>query len=94
MRETDERELSDDEIELKRRIIAERQVEAFLGLLETKYNLKSEDIPELLDNVRWISQHRANSSRLSWNVALGLLSLAVAGLGMAVWEGIKQLIRS
>jgi len=77
----------------ERRISAELQVEAFMDLLQKRYGLKSEDIPSILDDLRWVREHRTGINRITWNVALGILTLAIAGLATAMWEGIKHNIR-
>ena len=77
----------------ERRIAAELQVEAFVGLLEKRFGLKSEDIPQILDDLRWVREHRDGINRVSWSVALGILAVAVSGVAVAFWEGVKQMIR-
>jgi hypothetical protein len=71
------------------RVNAEIQVEAFLSILEKRYDLKSADIPKILDDLRWVREHRAGIHRVSWSVALGVLTIAVAGVLHAFWEGFK-----
>lgn len=80
----DEREITE------RRITAELHVEAFMELIAKRYDLKSEDIPRIMDDLRWLREHRSGISRVTWTVALGIISLAVAGLMAALWEGFKQ----
>lgn len=82
----------DKDEELRVRIIAEMQVDAFLSLLETRYGIKSEDIPQFLDDMRWVRQHRVGMSRVSWAVLLGVAAIAVSGLVHALWDGIKASI--
>lgn len=80
-----------DDVEV--RVQAEIQVEAFLLILEKRYGLKFEDVPQLLDDLRWVREHRNGINRVSWSVALGVLAIAVAGVMHAFWEGIKQSIK-
>ena len=77
---------------LEERIKAEQQVEAFINVLSTRYGLKEHEIPEILDNLRWISRHRAGVSRITWHASLGLVGLAVVGLAAAMWEGIRHFL--
>jgi hypothetical protein len=77
---------------LEERIKAEQQVEAFINVLSTRYGLKENEIPEILDNLRWISRHRAGVSRITWHASLGLVGLAVVGLAAAMWEGIRHFL--
>jgi len=79
--------------DVEKRVQAELQVEAFISLLEKRYGLESEDLPEILDDLRWLRKHRAGINRVSWSVALGLLALAAAGVWQAFVEGVKHFIR-
>ncbi len=77
----------------ERRVEAEFQVSAFLTLLENRYGLKSEDVPQILDDLRWVREHRAGINRVSWSVALGILAIAISGVAAAVWEGLKHTLK-
>ena len=77
----------------ERRVEAELQVEAFLDMLQHRYGLKSEDVPALLDDLRWVREHRHGINRVSWSVALGILAIAISGVAAAVWEGLKHTLR-
>jgi hypothetical protein len=75
--------------DVEARINAEIQVEAFLSILETRHGLKSTDIPAILDDMRWLREHRNGINRVSWSVALGVLAIALSGVMHALWEGVK-----
>lgn len=77
----------------ERRVEAELQVEAFLDMLQRRYGLKPEDIPAILDDMRWVREHRHGINRVSWSVALGILAIAISGVAAAVWEGLKHTLR-
>lgn len=72
---------------------AELQVEAFLGILQDRYNLKPAEIHEILDDLRWVRKYRDGVTRVQWAATLGVIALAVSGLVAALWEGIKQVMR-
>lgn len=78
---------------LEDRIKAEQQVEAFVQILATRYNLKEEEIPQIIDNIKWIGNHRNGIYRLSWAAGLAVVALGVSGLATATLEGIKQFFR-
>ena len=80
-------------ISMEDRIKAEAQVEAFFEIITTRYGIKAEEIPELIDNIRWMGNHRRSISRLSWTAGLAVITLGASGLGMAAWEGIKHFLR-
>ena len=77
----------------RERVEAELLVEAFLELLERRYGFKSTDIPEILEDLRWVRQSRNGLIRIQWSVALAILALAVSGLVMSLWEGVKMYVR-
>ena len=83
-----EKEIEDAE----RRIQAEAMVEAFVQLLESRYGVKSESIPTILDDLRWLHEHRVGIGRIQWSVALGLLALAASGLWQALVTGLKAML--
>ena len=80
--------------EAERRIEAELQVETFIQLLASRYNLKPEDLPQIVDDMRWLREHRNGVVRIQWAVALGILAIAVSGVMSAFWEGLKHAIRN
>lgn len=79
--------------DVKRRMEAEAQLEAFLSLLETRYGLEPKDIPDLLDTLRRLHKRRIDTYNLQWNVLLGILMLAVSGLGHSLWTGLKEMLK-
>jgi len=85
-----ELELPEDEYAIRRKIAAEAQLLAMLELLESRYNLQPDEIPEILDNLRWLAKHRSNLNRLSWTALLGIITLAATGAASAFVEGVKH----
>ncbi len=77
----------------ERRIQAELQVDAFFTLIQARYGIKPEAIPEILDDLRWVREHRSNLNRVSWSVVLGIITLALTGMAFALWEGMKAKMR-
>lgn len=85
--------MKEDRENAERRIDAELQVEAFMDLIQKRYGLKHEDIPQILDDMRWLREHRTGINRVTWSVALGILALALSGIATAFWEGLKHTLR-
>lgn len=79
--------------DLEKRMQAELQVEAFIELLARRYNLKSEDIPRIVEDWRWLHERRAAFVRLQWSIALGILAIALSGVWSALLTGIKQILK-
>lgn len=80
----------DDESE--KRVEAERLAEAFFQLLTSRYGLKPEDIPEILEDMRWVREHRRGVSRVGWTLVLGVIGVAAAGLASMFWAGFKSMV--
>lgn len=79
-------------LSLEERIKAEQQVEAFIQILATRYNLKEEEIPAIVDNIKWIGAHRSGLHRISWAAGLAIVALGMSGLATATFEGIKHFL--
>lgn len=77
----------------EQRIQAEEQVDAFIQVLSQRYRFKEEDIPEILDNIKWISNHRNGLSRITWSAGLAIVTLGVSGIVLAMFEGIKHYLK-
>ena len=79
-------------LSLEDRIKAEAQVEAFMEIMAKRYGLKEDEIPEIIDNLKWLSSHRNGISRISWTAGLGIIGLGASGLALAMWEGVKHFL--
>jgi hypothetical protein len=75
------------------RIELARQADAVLALLLRRHGVKDEEMPELLEAIRWIREHRAFMQKLQLGGLLTTLSLLVTGLAAAIVEGVKSLMR-
>ena len=80
-------QLSDEE---KMKISAE--VDYFVGTILSRYGLKEADIPEVMDSLRWLKEHRQFMQRVQQGSTMSLLAMLVAALGTTVWAGVKALI--
>ena len=77
-------------LSIEDRIKAEAQVDAFIEILAKRYGLKDDEIPALLNDVRWIADHRRSISRMGWAAILGVISLTVSGIWLMMLEGVKH----
>lgn len=77
---------------IEERIKVEQQVEAFIDIMATRYGIKQEDIPGIIDDLRWVADHRRSINRVAWSAILGVVALVVSGAWMMLWEGVKQTI--
>ena len=69
---------------------AEHQVDAFIKVLAIRYGLKEEEMPEILDNLRWVSKKRQAIERVSLYTMLTIISIVVAAALSTLWEGLKR----
>lgn len=77
---------------IEERIKVEQQVEAFIDIMATRYGIKPEDIPGLVDDLRWVADHRRGINRVAWSAILGVVALVVSGAWMIFWEGVKHTV--
>ena len=70
----------------------ERQFDAMVQIFCKRYGVDSDEIPHLIETVRWSSQHRTGIIRIHWSAALGVLGAVVTGLLLMLWEGIKHTV--
>ncbi len=81
-----------DERERVRWSTAEQQVDAFISVLATRYGIKEDDLPEMLDGVKWALKHRKMLESIQDKAWLTLMGLGLTGLAVATWEGVKALV--
>jgi hypothetical protein len=68
----------------------ERQFDAMVDIFCKRYGVKPDEIPDLLEKVRWSGMHRRDINRISWSAALGALGVFITGLMLFIWEGVKH----
>lgn len=76
----------------EQRAIAEAQSEFFVSTLLRRYGLNETDVPEILDSLRWMKEHRAFMQRVQSGGTLSLIALLVTAIGSAVWQGVKSML--
>lgn len=79
-------------LSIEDRIKAEEQVEAFITVLTKRYGIQEEEIPDLIEIIRWSADHRRGINRVGWSALLGIVGIAASGIMLAVWEGIKHIL--
>jgi hypothetical protein len=68
----------------------ERQFNATVQLFCKRYGVAEDEIPNLVETIRWSHQRRAGIAKLHWSAAMGVLGAVVTGLVLMIWEGIKH----
>lgn len=66
------------------------QVDAFVEIVSRRYGITPADIVE---TVRWVRERRAATERMRNFATASLLGTVLAGLLLALWEGVKDLLR-
>ena len=82
------------DVSIHQQIEAEIQVEAFIRILEKRFSVASDEIPEFLAELRRLRKRSANLDRILWSVALAVLFVAVSGFLATVMEGVKSVVHS
>lgn len=72
---------------------AEVQVEAFLEIITKRYGIPQEDIPKLLEDLKWVSQSRQSIHKAGFFAFMTLLGLIITGAVTAMVEGLKHIFR-
>ena len=80
-------DLDEADLEAGRR---ERQFDAMVQLFCKRYGVDEDEIPQLIEKIRWSGEHRHILNKLSFNAALGVLGAITTGLLLMLWEGIKH----
>ena len=70
----------------------ERQFDAMVQLFCKRYGVEEDEIPTLIEKIRWSGEHRSALNKLHWSAALGVLGAVVTGLLLMIWEGIKATV--
>jgi len=76
--------------EAKIRVAAE--VEYFISVLLRRYGLRETDIPEIMESLRWLREHRVFMQRVQQGSTMSVLALLVAAMGTTLWAGVKSLV--
>lgn len=82
-----------DEHERVRWNSAAEQVDAFIKIVQNRYGIQEKEIPVLLDGLRWAAEHKRNLEKMGTTAMLTLLGMVLTGMGLAIWEGLKTLLR-
>lgn len=80
---------SEDEI----RGAAERQVDYFMQIVLKRYGVDEEEVPGLIDNLRWLNQHRKAATKITGGVTISVIGAVIVVTLMALWEGVKMKLR-
>jgi hypothetical protein len=67
-------------------IMADRLIE----ILASRYGVEPQEVVEA---VRWVQEHRDFGTKLKAAGWIGLVTLLLSALGVAIWEGAKSLMR-
>lgn len=71
---------------------AEQQVDAFIRILSKRYGVEEKEIPELIQSLRWATEHKATIKTLSVSSVALIISTILGGIIIGVWEFGKQLL--
>lgn len=72
--------------------IATEQVEAFIEILSSKYGINEEEIPKLINAVKWAAEHKVTIDKLSMATLVAIITTFVGGVVITIWESIKTYI--
>lgn len=84
--------MSFDHMSEEERAKVAAQVDYFVSVMMRRYGMTEEDVPKVLDSLRWLREHRAFMQRIQTGGTLSLIALLVSALAAAVWEGMRSLL--
>jgi len=76
----------------EQRAVAEAQSDYFVSVLLRRYGLNESDLPQILESLRWMRDHRAFMQRLQTGGTMSLIALLATAIGSALWQGIRTLL--
>ena len=76
----------------EQKLAAEAQVDYFTEVVLKRYGFNHNDLPEILDSLRWIKEHRSFMQRIQTGGTMSLIALLVTAIGSAIWQGAKVMI--
>jgi hypothetical protein len=74
-------------------LAAERQVSVFIAIVCRRYGVTEDEIPKLLDGLRWSMEHRQHLTKMSITGILAIVTTLVGALLLVLWEGLQHIIR-
>jgi hypothetical protein len=85
-------ELTPEERLAMTRGMAEQQVDYFIDSVLKRYGIQPSEVPEIVDELRWLQAHRRMTGRIINGTVLTVIATLV-GVGLLLlWEGFKHFV--
>lgn len=84
--------MSFDQLSEQERLKVAAEVDYFLTVMLRRHGLAEDDLPEIVQSLRWLKEHREFMNKIQTGGTLSLIALLVSALAAAVWEGIRSLL--
>lgn len=68
------------------------EVDYFMVIMLRRYGLNEDDIPQIIDSLRWLKEHREFMGRVQAGGTLSLVAMLVSALAAAAWQGVKTIL--
>lgn len=79
-----EQDLSDAE-----RGAVERQVDYFVETIANRYGVTPEELPTIIENMRWLQKHRQLAARIAGGVTIMVIGAVALMTLSTLWEGLR-----
>ncbi len=73
---------------------AERQVDYFVDIVARRYGIEPEEIPEIMENMRWLHKHRQLAGRIAGGVTIMVIGAVALMTLSTLWEGFKSIVNN
>jgi hypothetical protein len=83
---------SENELHDAERGAAERQVDYFVDIVSRRYGIEPSELPEILENMRWLHKHRQLAARIAGGVTIMVIGAVALMTLSTLWEGFKNLV--
>ena len=70
--------------------VAAAQVDYFCSLVATRYEV---DVSEIIELLQWMKRRKELQAKVKATAVMSIVGLVLSGIAMALWEGVKAMIR-
>lgn len=70
----------------------QKQIRNFLKELESYYGVEPKDIHQLFEDVSWAANYRKKVDAAGSWASRSIIGIMIAGVFLATWEGLKDII--
>jgi len=70
----------------------EKQVDYFVATITKRYGVEPDELPAIIENMRWLHKHRQLAGRVAGGVTIMVVGAVALMTLSTLWEGLKALL--